>query len=182
MMDITGLVFLILLARRIFPDSLKDGSPTGAAWVAGRTRDIIAGLFAGVIFAALFIFLSNVLEGKSPLTMHWMILFTKESGYFSIVSVMTMIQIIIIAPVFEELMIRGILYAGFNKSFGLYWSFILIIIFNVFMHGDRLASLPYLITLLCISTFSLLFRLKTRALGPLIAMHIAHNAATVFFK
>jgi membrane protease YdiL (CAAX protease family) len=87
-----------------------------------------------------------------------------------------------IAPVTEELMVRGILYAGFNKSFGLYWSFILIIMFDAFMHGSRLASLPFLINLLSISVFSLLFRLKTRALGPLIALHIAHNATIMLFE
>jgi hypothetical protein len=67
-MDITGLVFLILLAKRIFPDFLKDGSPTGAAWVAGRTRDIFAGIFAGVFFTVLFFSLSNILDGHVPLT------------------------------------------------------------------------------------------------------------------
>jgi membrane protease YdiL (CAAX protease family) len=181
-MGITGLVFLILLARRIFPDSLKDGSPTGAAWVAGRTRDIFAGIFAGVFFTVLYFFLSNVLDGHVPLTKRWWQFFTDENVFLRLAYISTAIGGTMIAPVTEELMVRGILYAGCNKSFGLYWSFILIIMFDAFMHGSRLASLPFLITLLSISIFSLLFRLKTRALGPLIALHIAHNATIMLFE
>jgi membrane protease YdiL (CAAX protease family) len=181
-MEITGLVFLILLAKRIFPDSLKDGSPTGAAWVVGRTRDIVAGIFAGVFFTVLFFSLSNILDGHVPLTKRWWQFFSNENVFIRLAYISTAIGGTIIAPVFEELMIRGIIYAGFNKSFGLYWSFILTIMLNAFMHGNKLASLPFLITLLSISVFSLLFRLKTRALGPLIALHIAHNATIYFFK
>jgi membrane protease YdiL (CAAX protease family) len=178
--DITGLVFLVLLARRIFPDHLKDGSPTGAAWIAGRTRDIFAGIFAGVFFAVLLLCLSYVLDGNVPFTKRWWQFFTNENIFIRLAYISTAIGCTIIVPVTEELMISGILYAGFNKSFGLTWGFILTLTFYVLMHGDKLASLPFLITVLCISTFALSFRRKTGTLGPLIAMHIAHNAAIIF--
>jgi membrane protease YdiL (CAAX protease family) len=177
--SIMSLVFLVVVARRIFSDLLKDRSMIGAAWVVGRARDIFLGIFVGAILAVLFFYISNVVNGNSlPTEQFWQFL-AKESAYAGGMLIIATIDGVIVGPITEELMYRGIILAGFNKSFGLIWGGILTTMFFILIHGSRLGSLTFLIELLGTSIAFLLIRLRTGAIGPAIALHSTFNFATL---
>jgi len=178
---IMGLVYLVILAKRIFPDFLKDRSMTGAAWVAGKAKDNFMGIFIGVILAILYFYISSFFNGNSPDTERlWQ--WAEKGAYFKVTIIILIINSIIMFPLAEELMFRGIILAGFNRSFGLIWGCILTTILFISIHGSSLERLNFQITILCISIAFLLIRLKTGAIGPAIALHSTYNLVNLILN
>jgi len=180
--NIIGLLFFVIVARHIFSNLLKDRSTIGAAWVSGSTKNIFIGIFLGVVFAITFIYIHNVFYSNSPHAMNfWQFMTEEKRAYFRIILIIVLIDSSILSPIIEELMFRGIILAGFNKSFGIIWGCILTTMFFILIHGSKLGKLDFLITTLFISIVLLLIRIRTSAVGPAIAFHISYNLVNCIY-
>ncbi len=173
---VIGLIFMVGVAKRIFANLLKDRSTIGAAWVSGSTKNIFISVFLGTVFAVTYVYINNVFYGNIPQALHfWQFITEEKSIDFRIILIIVLIDCSILTPIIEELMFRGIILAGFNKSFGTIWGCILTTISFVLFHDIKLLRLDFLISILCIAIALLLIRLRTRAIGPAIAFHISYN-------
>ena len=158
---------------------LKDGSPTGAAWVRGSWRNIAKGLSTGVLIAVLWTLLllnfghySQNGEAIGPLTRMGI-----TPGFSQIVWVLLALMF---APPIEELLFRGIVYGGYRKSFGPVIATTVTTVVFVLLHYTEFIHQP--LAILSITSMALLalwWRLRSNAIGPAIAAHFGYNAVLV---
>lgn len=171
---VIGLVFAAMIVR----PSLKDASPFGAAWIMGAPKKIFfcigLGVAVGLVYLAVPLFLivpDENLEG-GPLSQ-----MLTAPGWGRMVVV---IVAIILAPPIEELLFRGIMLGGFNRSFGLKWGAgISIFIFVIIHFGEAMHYLPGFFgvgLMACVATW---VRLKSRSIGPAIAVHFGYNCTVL---
>jgi len=178
--NIVAFALLLLLILRIFRNSLTDRSSIGVALVMGKPIGIFIGIFLGVIMASLYIYMSNNLFSQVSV---WQLVVESDSRvYAGVVLVSSILNTTILVPVVEEVLFRGILLAGFNRSLGVLWGCVSTTIFFILWHGSNLENLHYLLLLFCLAIALLIIRFKTRAIGPAIALHSSFNMAIYFFK
>jgi len=169
-----GLVFAAMIVR----PSLKDTSSFGAAWIMGAPKKIFFCIGLGVAVALVYLVVplflivpDENLEG-GPLSQ-----MLTEPGWGRVVVI---IVAIFLAPPIEELLFRGIMLGGFIRSFGLEWGAgISIFIFVIIHFGEAMHYLPGFFgigLMACVATW---VRLKSRSIGPAIAVHFGYNSAVV---
>ena len=168
-----GLTMLVMSFRRI-RSQLTDTTPTGAAWVLGSWKQILQGLGLGVILA-MGLFLLNVIFppdlevitpspfGKMAFLAGW-----QRLAWFSIV--------VVLAPVFEELLFRGVMYGGYRRSVGRGWAAFLCTIFFWLLHlPETIRFWPAMLAILVLALLTLSQRLRSEAIGPAVALHAGYN-------
>lgn len=167
-------VATILVARVLVRSSLSDTSANGAAWVRGRWLNIMQGLVIGLVIAA-WIYIMNKVLGVRVQHRH-------DSPFWQMVATPGLPQLLcgvivmLLAPFTEEILFRGVLYAGYRKSFGAFWAaalttglFCLLHLPEVFHYATNL------IGFLAASLAALAARLWSGAIGPAIGVHVGYN-------
>jgi membrane protease YdiL (CAAX protease family) len=171
-----GLVFLA--SYKLIQKHLKDTGTNGAAWVIGRWVHVAKALVIGLVVGGgdqAFVLLSkNYVPYKNLDSLHKMA-FTP--GLPQVVWASTAI---ILAPLVEEMLFRGVLYGGYRVSFGKYASALCTTMLFVLVH------LPYyihswinIIGIAFSGCLTLWCRLRWEAIGPPIAFHAAYNLMAV---
>ena len=169
-----GLVFAAMIVR----PSLKDTSPFGAAWIMGTPKKIFFCIGLGVAVALVYLVVplflivpDENLEG-GPLSQ----MFT-EPGWGRIAVI---ILAIFLAPPIEELLFRGILLGGLNRSFGLKWGVgISIFIFVIIHFGEAMHYLPSFLGIGLMACSATWVRLSSGSIGPAIGVHFGYNSVVV---
>jgi len=167
------LVAPVVLVRR----DLSNRTPTGAAWAIGTTKDIANGLALGVVVAiaalvvmAPFAKVTNIKPG--PLTT-----MALTPGFSRIAWVCVAILLV---PVPEELLFRGVMYGGYRQSFGASKAALLTTSIFVLMHiTEWIHFLPSIIGIIALAISTLFMRLRSSAIGPAIGVHLAYNSTIV---
>ncbi len=157
-----------------FKIPLRDSSPTGAAWVRGRWRDIVVGLTLGILVAVMwtilfdYVFPSHANERIDP--------FSRVTKMPLLSQALWVIAVVFLAPVIEELLFRGIIFGGFRKSLGPVRAGLLTTLLFVAMHFDRLITYPTaLFGITTLALAALFMRVRTNAIGPSICLHFGYN-------
>jgi len=171
---IVGVIVMIALANFLIPNQIKDTSPTGAAWVPGKTIDIGKGMIVG-IFAAIFSLVLDLIEQPRLPFSH----FTPAEQMGAtpgLQQILFLLVAVVVAPPVEEMMFRGIFYGGYRKSFGPAWAAVFTTAIFVAIHFVYFISFPYMIVAVTVSAVAFLWcRLRWNAIGPAIAAHAAYN-------
>ena len=172
---LTGAAVLFTSSRRI-PESLKDRSPQGAAWVAGPPVKIVRGLVAGLVIGACCwaVAASSTqtvrLRSKVPSS-------TPNASVSSVKVAEATAAILLAAPV-EEALFRGVLYGGYRQTFGSAWAAVITTWIFILWHGPQVSRSPgESIPLSILALAALWFRLTSGAIGPSIALHAGYNSA-----
>jgi uncharacterized protein len=79
---------------------------------------------------------------------------------------------VFVAPVCEEVLFRGFLFAGFLRDMPLAWA----VVFSSFIFAAAHNDLPSFPVLFCIGILLALLRWRTRSLWPGILLHLLNNA------
>lgn len=79
---------------------------------------------------------------------------------------------VFVAPLCEEVLFRGFLFTGFQRSMPLAWAVVLSALIFAAAHND----LPSFPVLFCIGLLLALLRWRTRSLWPGILLHLLNNA------
>jgi membrane protease YdiL (CAAX protease family) len=175
---IVGAIIMFALARRLGRHQLCDRNPTGAAWVRGSVKQLGLGCLSGILVAG-FSFVVNAwvfpvkdLTHIGPLT--------QLAITPGVAQVSWVILAILIAPPVEELLFRGIVFGGFARSFGLVWSAIWTTALFLVLHiPEVMYHWPAIIGVCAMAFAALFLRLRTRAIGPAVALHVGYNAVIV---
>jgi membrane protease YdiL (CAAX protease family) len=158
---------------------VKDPSPTGPAWVRGSWRDIAKGFCTGAVLSTLsIIFLLNF--GRDPDADQSLGPLTRMSVTSGIPQIAWVIVALFLAPPVEELLFRGILYAGYRKSLGATAATVLTTGIFVALHFDQLIPQPLAVFGISgLALAALWWRIRGNAIGPAIATHFAYNTVVV---
>lgn len=159
-------------------NSLKDVGPVGAAWVPGSRRQISRGLILGLL-AGTIALVSVILFTPSAHSAKFGPLATMALTP-GLPRVLWVICMLLVAPPFEELLFRGVLYGGYRQTFGHLKAAALTTAIFVLLHSTEWVYFP--ISALGITALAILqlwLRLRYAAIGPAIASHFGYNSFIV---
>ena len=177
---IVGIVVMVFVARILIPEDLKKAGPTGAAWVPGGWDCAMKGLVIGS-FLGLGPLLLNALYYPYPIHTHQMADPIQNMVITPGVQQLAAIAgLVVLAPVSEEMMFRGVLYGGCRKSLGPLLAASITTGIFVAIHLGYYIYAPFKIVPYIVVSLALLWcRLKWSAIGPAIAAHGGYNLVAV---
>jgi membrane protease YdiL (CAAX protease family) len=153
-------VVMLRMSCSLPREALSDGSPVGAAWTVGSSKQIVQGLACCTLVG---------------LTIA--IVFAHQAGPRAFGPVKTLAAVALAPPV-EELLFRGLLYGGYRRSFGPVWAAVLTTILFCLMHIGKIMHSPLAaVGIPVMAMAALWFRLRSAAIGPAVAAHLGYNAA-----
>jgi membrane protease YdiL (CAAX protease family) len=176
---LVGVLAVVLTSLFLFPNQIKDISPTGAAWRLGRWLDIAKGLAIGLILSICY----TVFRRATGYHVDFSDLntFDRMARSPGLSQITWLFAVLFLAPPVEELLFRGVLYGGYRKSFGPFCAAILSTGLFLLEHTSKVSRFPPLIVGLAgLSLAALWCRLRLGGIGPAIAAHIGYNAVPAF--
>jgi tetratricopeptide (TPR) repeat protein len=180
LIPILGGAVTVAMSFALIPKHLKDTSPNGAAWVLGHWWAIGQGLVIGLIVGACVYALNMALRSHvafkdmGPLQRMWVTPGLAQKLF--------VISAVVLAPPFEELLFRGVLYGGYRKTFGPIWAAVSTTLIFVLLHVPQtIHYLPGIASITVAALAALWCRLRSNAIGPAIAVHVGYNTMLVFF-
>ncbi len=176
-MIVSGLV-LLLLTRRMAADAMSDGDACGVGWRPSSLGNICGGAFLGSLISGGFLLAVIVLfSGEQPSSAGPLAEMASKPG---VTRALFAILAVILAPFIEEFLFRGVLLAGFTRSFGLPIAVALCTFLFVVLHiGELQRFPPATFALTGLALLAMWLRLKTRSLWPAIAAHLGYNGLLV---
>ena len=176
-MIVSGLVML-LLARRMAADAMSDGDACGVGWRPSSLWNICGGAFLGSLISGGFLLAVIVLfSGEQPSSTGPLAEMASKPG---VTRALFAILAVILAPFIEEFLFRGVLLAGFTRSFGLPIAVALCTFLFVVLHFGELQRFPpATFALTGLALLAMWLRIKTRSLWPAIAAHLGYNGLIV---
>lgn len=176
--QIAGGVVTVVVSMALARDQLKEVTPDGAAWVVGSWKGLANGLGIGLFLGGTAYILSSTggtrvaYKDLAPstqmlLTPGW------QQAWSILISV-------ILGPIAEELLFRGVLYGGYRRSFGRIWAVFLTTILFVAMHIPKVFHPVPCVAITATALATLWCRLRWNAIGAAIAVHVGCNAVPTF--
>ena len=169
-----GILVMFALALILLRGHLREHSHRGAAWRLGTFRQWLVGFFIGGIIslASLFViswvFPPDNFQQTGPLAQMAMTPGLPRMTWF--------ILALLLAPVVEELLFRGIVFAGFCRWLGVIGGGIVSTFLFVLLHVPEVMYYwPAVLGITAIAIAALVMRLRTAAVGPAVATHFAYN-------
>ena len=157
--------------------SLQDNSLFGAAWTVGKPKVLLSSFILGVCAAFLFFIISiSSLFLFSPASGQKAGLLAQMAGQSGFGQFTVIIFALFMAPLIEELLFRGILLGGLNRSFGIWWGVVVSNLLFISLHySEAIHFWPAFIGIGLLSATATRQRLTQNAIGPAIAVHFGYN-------
>jgi len=175
-----GGIAVVLVAKFLVPASLKDTGSHGAAWVTGSFDGIKDGLIIGGVIGVLnqasgFLIKHHAVYNHSDII-------NRMSLTPGLVQIMWIITALVLAPLSEEMLYRGVLYGGFRNSFGSTGAAVIVSLMFVIIHSDNYLDNRFNMIFIVVTTIVTLWgRLHWKAIGPAVAIHFGYNFIVVLF-
>jgi membrane protease YdiL (CAAX protease family) len=162
-----GLGLGALLVRK----SLADPQPTGAAWLAGSPRAWLESAALGAAIASL-VFLFALFVPPSEQVGPFAELATRPGAG----QVIWLVFALLLAPLLEELLFRGLVLGGMAKSLGVRWAVVITTALFVLVHAtEAIYYWPAFVLLGLLSLAACRQRLAHHAIGAAVATHFGYN-------
>lgn len=169
-----GTYVTYFIARRFFPGSLRDGVLEPLGWKSCPTRTLWLGAAAGgaiILFVPpliQYLFPPGAQNAPSPL-MHLAV--SSSWGLFQVATLG-----VLVAPICEEFVFRGVLYSGVAKSWGKAAGAVVTTLLFTLAHApEAKAYLPALIGVACFGAVAVYARERTGSLAASVAVHTGYN-------
>ena len=174
---LSGLPVLTIIRRKA-ADVLDDGSPAGVGWRGSTAPAILGGLLLGVLFAFTCLLLYGTVFKQVDPDGEGAIAQMANTGL--IAQLLLAVMVILAAPLIEESLFRGVMLAGFTRSFGLPTAVILTsILFTAAHLPELLRYPPATIGIGGLALLAAWLRIKTKSLFPAMAVHAGYNGLLV---
>ncbi len=173
----------VTLTKHICRGKEKYNRIVDPAWSIGKPIQLFYGALFGIFTYILITFVIAIFPNnngtiKDP-NFYAMGKLTFEK-FSNFIVLFTIIISYSISSIAEELFFRGVALAGFTKSFGKNIAIVFSSICFIFYHYPKLGYIEIL-TYILISSFAIHLRLKYRAIGPAIALHLSYNLSIITF-
>lgn len=168
----------LAVGARVVKKALRDNSAYGAAWSIGKPKTVILSIVFGIAVAIVYLILAALLS-PTPQTDHVGIhaIMASQPGTAQLAWI---VMTLLMAPFVEELLFRGILLGGLNRSFGIGWGVVMANLLFVLLHfSEAMHYWPAFIGIGLLAALATRQRLVTRAIGPSIAAHFGYNLIIV---
>ena len=169
---------VLMVTRWLARDVMTDGEITGLGWAKSSPLRCLAGAALGAIIYCSTIFLVGALfpnlepESGGPIEA-----MAKQGG---VMLLLLIIAVVIFAPLVEEFLFRGVMLAGFTRSFGFPVAAFFCTSLFVLVHLDAIMRYtPGIIPLTGLALGALLVRVKFKSVWPAIAAHFGYNGMAV---
>lgn len=176
-----SMVVAILLVRRWARGLLDLGEADGIAWTSAPSAASLAlaagmgVLLSGTVLVLIHFFPIDPAKMTGPLAQ------LSESGGFPFFVFLTLG--LAFAPVFEEFLFRGALFAAFARSWGVWASGVITTVLFMLVHAaDKLDYPPGFIAVGLMGVACLLLRLRYKSLKPAIACHFTYNLSLLIMN
>ena len=173
-----GMLLMLRMTRRSLPGPLASGALSPVGWTGTSVRTLAIAASIGLTLSLLVVFVLVPLFPPTP---------EQASGYLSqaaatpgLVRFGWAILAVCIAPPVEEFLFRGVLLAGFARSWGPGIAATVVTSLFVVLHMVELQNYwPGLAGIALMAIAALEVRRGTGSLGPAIALHAAYNLVPV---
>ncbi len=166
--------FLYFFATAYSRGLLRNRTVYGFAFHGGTRFQIFTGFISGLLIAVIYAVAITNLFPPDPETKFGPVTEMAFSEGFS--KYAWLVLALLFAPPVEEFLFRGVLFAGFTKSFGLFASALLTTLIFLIIHiSEYLYYPPAMTGILALGILTVSLRIKTRALGPSVAAHLGYN-------
>lgn len=173
-----GAWVIVRLVLRTFPGFAPAEVFRTLGLTRGAWREVIAAAGLGLVVALVYVFVLLPRVDVEP-SQPWGPLVTaaSEPGWqrhlWALVA-------LLLAPPVEEFLFRGVLFEGFTQAWGQTRSAIAVTgLFTLFHLPEIRGYWPAILGVGLVATITMATRIKTRSLGPCIALHAAYNFGLV---
>jgi uncharacterized protein len=166
------------MAKPSFPGSVKEGAFSSLGWAPSTVRDICLAAGAGAIFALVVPFL--ILPLFPPGAHNFAGPLAQAVSASTTGRYMWVLLVVFLAPPCEEFLFRGVLYAGFARSWGTVAAAILVSILFACMHiMEVIGYWPSLTGIALLAAGTIIARQRTGSLIAPLAMHVTYNLVLI---
>jgi membrane protease YdiL (CAAX protease family) len=164
-------------ARRCLPGSIKSGAMLSLGWVGARTRDLWLAAAVGVLLIVLYVGAMAAFPPQPDQKFGAMAELLKSGGT---ALHLWALGAVLVAPPMEEFLFRGLLFTGFQRSWGFWVASALVTLIFFSLHlSEATHYTPALAILFLFSIATLVARLATKSLLPSIVLHGSYNLGLV---
>ncbi len=176
--SIASATIIFLMTKSILRESISDKTFASLGWKKASLAHTFLGLLVGVFLAAVMILIITPAfplvdgqelgaNGTASAAGGW------QRFYFAVFA-------LLVAPLIEEFLFRGVLFTGISNTYGVYVSAIIVSLLFVAIHiPEAIYYWHILIGISMLSIATILFRIKTNSLFPAIAVHFGYNLLVV---
>jgi len=169
---------VMAITRSKAADAIRDGSPSGVGWLPSTPLTLLGALLLGALFAFGCLFLYGTVFTDVRPDAGSSIAEMANTG--TLARLLLGVMVIVVAPLIEETIFRGVMLAGLTRSFGLPLS--IFICTSLFVAG-HIAELmrypPGTIGIAGLALLAMWLRLKTKSVFPAMALHAGYNGLLV---
>ncbi len=168
-------LWLSWLMRRLGPALCEDGSPSGIGWRPASERAYgFALILSFTIIASVILFFHALPPDSAKLeTMDAAKLFSGPPWAVGCI----LVTIFILAPIVEEILFRGFVFAGFAAKWGPGWATTLSsLIFTAVHAPEKIHYWPGFLDVALLALAACWLRLRFHSIRPGILLHITYNA------
>ena len=176
--EIAAALFTLRYLRSFSAAQRQDGSATGIAWRPASARAYaVAALLAVAVVALVAVMYRLVPPDLSKLQNLPM------AKLFSLTGPALLPPILVatfLAPVVEEIIFRGIVFAGLAARFGTVWAALISVALFVLVHApQKIYYPPGFLDVGLVALAAVWLRLKYRSIRPGILLHILYNGGSM---
>jgi membrane protease YdiL (CAAX protease family) len=172
--NLTGMAVVVWLSLRWGADRLRDPSATGFAWVRAPLPAVLLGAASGALLAITFLLVSPRLF---PLPRHAPVApLVRLVGTPGVPRLVGLLSMLLLVPVFEEYLFRGVLLGGCIAGGGTVVASAAVTLLFVLVHlPGILHDWPAAVALGALGLLLAVLRLRHRSLAPCVVAHLCYN-------
>lgn len=169
---------VLMVTRWLARDVMTEGEITGVGWVKSSAMKCLAGTALGaVIYCSTMFLVDAIFPNLEPESGGAIAAMAKQGG---IMLLLLIIVVVVFAPLVEEFLFRGVMLAGFTRSFGFPIAAFCCTSLFVLVHLDAIMRYtPAIIPLTGLALGALFMRVKYKSVWPAIAAHFGYNGMAV---
>lgn len=172
--ELTAALWLSWLMRRLGQALCGDGSPSGIGWrpASGRAYGFALILAFALITSVILLLHALPPDAAKLETMNAAKLFS--GPLWALGGILA--TIFILAPIVEEILFRGFVFAGFAAKWGPGWATILSSLIFITVHApEKIHYLPGFLDVALLALAACWLRLRCQSIRPGILLHITYN-------
>jgi membrane protease YdiL (CAAX protease family) len=171
-------LFTVRYLHRFIPAQRQDGGATGIAWRPAPARAYAVAALAAVAIVALVVVMYHLVPPDLAKLQN-----LPMAKLFSGTGPALLLPILIatfLAPVLEEIIFRGIAFAGLAARFGTVWAATISVALFVAVHApQKIYYPPGFLDVGLVALAAVWLRLKYRSIRPGILLHILYNGGSM---
>jgi membrane protease YdiL (CAAX protease family) len=176
--EIAAALFTVRYLHSFSPAQRQDGGATGIAWRPAPARAYAAAALLAVAVIALVLVMYHLVPPDLAKLQN-----LPMAKLFSITGPALLPPILIatfLAPVVEEIIFRGIVFAGLAARFGTVWATLISVALFVLVHApQKIYYPPGFLDVGLVALIAVWLRLKYRSIRPGILLHILYNGGSM---